>query len=175
MSQRDIDSDEPDGSSSSAGGTNRWIVVIAVVSALGVFAYAFWPIKIYSLKINSMEPTIEQGGWVVASKWSSASPGDLVVFELSKDYEPAKVEGIRTEGCVDGPDSGTATFLKRVVATGGQTVSIEEGTLRIDDDAKTGAVVSTEEGDNYLEPTLKIRKETVGRTSYRVGTRRLEG
>jgi signal peptidase I len=140
------------------------VVVLGVVG----LAYAYQQIRVYTLPTKSMVPTIEQGGWAIASKWSSVSPGDLAVFELPKNYEPADVQGIQTDQCMDMSDMGAARFLKRVVATGGESVSIEEGTLRVDGKAKTGETVRTEEGDNYLEPMLKIREETIGQETYRV-------
>jgi type IV secretory pathway protease TraF len=140
-----------------------WIAIsVAVLGAVGL-AYAYTQIRFYSLPTKSMAPSIIRGSWAVAAEWSSVSSGELVVFTLPKNYEPADVEGIQTDQCMDVVDIGGAAFLKRVVATGGESVAIEKGTLRVDGTAKTGETVRTEEGDNYLEPTLSIRRRRSAR------------
>jgi signal peptidase I len=119
---------------------NRWFemaftVVVALGLALCVQAYALKPYRIPS---GSMEPTLDVGQRVLVDRFthrlgSSPSVGDVVVFHppVGADNE---VCAIRTTGAgskspcaasVDRPDS--QTFIKRVVAVGGDTLAVVGG------------------------------------------------
>jgi signal peptidase I len=119
---------------------NRWFetaitVVFALGLALSVQAYA---VKPYRIPSPSMEPTLDVGQRVLVDRFthrlgSSPSVGDVVVFHppVGADNE---VCGRRGTGAgtrspcaasVARPDS--QTFIKRVVAVGGDTVAIVNG------------------------------------------------
>jgi signal peptidase I len=119
---------------------NRWLemaftVVVALGLALCVQAYA---VKPYRIPSPSMEPTLDVGQRVLVDRFthrlgSRPSVGDVVVFHppLGAGDE---VCGRRGTGAgsnspcaasVAKPDS--QTFIKRVVAVGGDTVAIVNG------------------------------------------------
>jgi signal peptidase I len=119
---------------------NRWLetaftVVFALGLALCVQAYA---VKPYRIPSQSMEPTLDVGQRVLVDRFthrlgSSPSVGDVVVFHppLGAGDEVCGRHGTgagSTSPCaasVAKPDS--QTFIKRVVAVGGDTVAIVKG------------------------------------------------
>lgn len=111
-----------------------FIVAVAIFLALAVQAYA---VKPYRIPSGSMEPTLDIGERVLVQRvthrlGSDPSVGDIVVF-----HPPAGADGVPAQcgaPAVDGrpcsePTSGKSdqTFIKRVVAVGGDTVSIRNG------------------------------------------------
>jgi signal peptidase I len=110
-------------------------VVLALGLALTVQAYAVKPYKIPS---GSMEPTLQVGQRVLVNRIShrlGADPhvGDIVVFRPPRDA-PAMICGDRSAGAgtarpCDRPGPGLHhdTYIKRVVAVGGDTLAIRNG------------------------------------------------
>jgi signal peptidase I len=110
------------------------IVAIAIFLALAVQAYA---VKPYRIPSGSMEPTLDIGERVLVQRvthrlGSSPSVGDIVVFHppAGADSIPAVCGAGAVEGrpC-SGPTSARSdqTFIKRVVAVGGDTVTVRGG------------------------------------------------
>lgn len=97
----------------------RWLgelvlmVALAFLLASGIRAYVIQP---YVIPSSSMEPTIEISDRVLANKFiyrfEEPQVGDIVVL--------------------DDPTGTVQTLIKRVVATGGQTVDLQEGRVVID-------------------------------------------
>ncbi|GEO94364.1 signal peptidase I [Kocuria turfanensis] len=91
-------------------GTAAGLLVVAAVVALRL-----WVVEPLVVGSDSMEPTLPEGGLVLLLKSGSpqerAVPGALVVLA--------------------GPDGGHST-VKRVVASGGQTVAIQDSVLVVD-------------------------------------------
>lgn len=89
------------------------MVAIVVAATWAIRSYVLEPFQIPSA---SMEDTIETGDRVFAEKISyiagSPSPGDIVVF--SDPQTPARI------------------LIKRVIATGGQTIDLRDGNVYID-------------------------------------------
>ena len=110
------ESDEPIEDEDDRGGALRsWIVTFLV--ALGVFALLrVFVIGVYYVPSGSMLDTIQLGDQLIGEKvsyhFSDPKPGDVVTF--------------------DDPDGSGQTLIKRVIATGGQTVDLREGVLYID-------------------------------------------
>ena len=103
---------------------SRWIIetVIIVVAAfvLAILIQQFI-VKPYTIPSPSMQPTLEQGDRVLVNRLSyhfrSPKPGDVVVF-----HPPAA--------------EGTEPFIKRVVAIGGDKVSVHDGRLWVNGGAQ---------------------------------------
>jgi signal peptidase I len=111
-----------------------FIVAIAIFLALAVQAYA---VKPYRIPSGSMEPTLDVGERVLVQRVTTrlgAEPkvGDIVVF-----HPPAGADGVPALcGAPARDDQPCArptrnhsdqTFIKRVVATGGDTVAVRNG------------------------------------------------
>lgn len=90
-------------------------LAIAIAAVILVRMYVVEP---YIIPSESMDPTIEVGDMVLGEKVSLKSedpkPGDIVFFKNPD------------------PDSGHGVLVKRVVATGGQTVDLRYGKVYID-------------------------------------------
>lgn len=97
----------------------RWLgelvlmVALAFLLASGIRA---WVIQPYVIPSSSMEPTIEISDRVLANKFiyrfREPEVGDIVVL--------------------DDPTGTVQTLIKRVVATGGQTVDLVDGQVMVD-------------------------------------------
>lgn len=91
------------------------VLAIAVAAVILVRMYVVEP---YIIPSESMDPTIEVGDMVLGEKLSLKSEppkrGDIVFFKNPD------------------PDSGHGVLVKRVVATGGQTVDLRYGKVYID-------------------------------------------
>jgi signal peptidase I len=110
------------------------IVAVAIFFALAVQAYA---VKPYRIPSGSMEPTLDVGERVLVQRithrlGSDPKVGDIVVF-----HPPAGADGIPAvcgEKVVEKRACTTPTrkrsdqtFIKRVVAVGGDTVMVRDG------------------------------------------------
>ncbi|MGV8082670.1 MAG: signal peptidase I [Coriobacteriia bacterium] len=97
----------------------RWwlelVVLLAIAFALaqGIKAFVVQP---FVIPTGSMEPTIEIGDYVVAEKvsyhFNSPKQGDIVVFTDPRGELPV--------------------LIKRVIAVGGQTVDVKDGSVLVD-------------------------------------------
>lgn len=99
-------------------GIVEWLVIFAIACGVMLFVRTF-VIEFYKVPTGSMEPTIQVGDQVIAQKVTlelgqGVEAGDIVVFE--------------------NPDasSGHDILVKRVIATGGQTVDLVGGTVYVD-------------------------------------------
>jgi signal peptidase I len=110
-------------------------VVVALGLAVCVQAYA---VKPYRIPSGSMEPTLDVGQRVLVDRLthrlgSSPSVGDVVVFHPPAGADN-QVCGSRTTGAatqtpcaVAVPKQDSQTFIKRVVAVGGDTIAVVDG------------------------------------------------
>lgn len=111
-----------------------FIVAIAIFLALAVQAYA---VKPYRIPSGSMEPTLDVGERVLVQRIShrlggAPSVGDIIVF-----HPPAGADGVPAlcgapmvdnRACTKPTrDPSDQTFIKRVVAVGGDTIFIRNG------------------------------------------------
>jgi signal peptidase I len=112
-----------------------FLVAIALGLALAVQAYA---VKPYRIPSGSMEPTLKVGQRVLVDRLthrlgSSPSVGDIVVFHPPVTGDDQKCMRSDQGGGTDFPCSRTAsqhagdTWIKRVVAVGGDTIAIQNG------------------------------------------------
>ncbi len=92
-----------------------WVFYIALIIAL-VFAMQTFVVCPYTIPSGSMEDTIEVGDNIWAEKVSyyfrDVEQGDIVTF--------------------DDPEIAGRTLIKRVIATGGQTVDLIDGAVYVD-------------------------------------------
>jgi signal peptidase I len=91
-----------------------WVIASAVVGSLFISHRAStFGYETFRIPSASMEPSVLDGDYVMADMWTyrnrSAAPGDIAIVER------AEAPGIR--------------YIKRVVAVGGDTIEIREGSL----------------------------------------------
>jgi len=111
------------------------VVTVAVAVALALLIQAFI-VKPYRIPSPSMVPTLDIGQRVLTNRLAgNPSVGDIVVFhpphgaDLPNPSCGASNEGTGTSRACDQPtpQESTQTFIKRVVAGPGDTVSIVDG------------------------------------------------
>jgi signal peptidase I len=93
----------------------EWLVIIALAVALSQVART-WVIATYTVPTGSMVPTIEVGDRFVVDRlvylYRQPQAGDIVLF--------------------DDPDRVLPALVKRVIAVGGHTVDLKDGSVVID-------------------------------------------
>jgi signal peptidase I len=98
-----------------AGEALQWILVICVAVAVSLLVRAF-VVEVYQVPSGSMLDTIQLGdrlvGEKVSIKLSEPTAGEVVTFE--------------------DPEKAGVTLIKRVIAVGGQTVDIQDGSVYVD-------------------------------------------
>jgi signal peptidase I len=111
-------------------------LVVIVALALGLaLAIQAWIVKPYQIPSGSMEPTLDIGQRVLVNRFiynlHDPKIGDIVVFHPPEGAETAAECGVDvpdTEPCPKAtPRESSQNFIKRVVAVGGDTLSIKEG------------------------------------------------
>jgi signal peptidase I len=116
------------------------VVIVASALALALAIQAFI-VKPYRIPSGSMEPTLDINQRVLVNRigthFSSPHVGDIIVFHPPKNYAegcPNPRQGENQAGqdgsqaCdVQEPSASSETFIKRVVAVGGDRISIHNG------------------------------------------------
>jgi len=111
-----------------------FIVAIAIFLALAVQAYA---IKPYRIPSGSMEPTLDVGERVLVQRVTTRLGGEPKVGDIIVFHPPAGADGVPAQCGTPARDDqpcarptknqSDQTFIKRVVATGGDTVAVRNG------------------------------------------------
>jgi len=111
-------------------------LVVIVALALGLaLAIQAWIVKPYQIPSGSMEPTLDVGQRVLVNRFvyhlHEPHVGDVVVFHPPAGAETAAECGVEvpdTEACPrPTPQESSQNFIKRIVAVGGDRLSIKEG------------------------------------------------
>ncbi len=111
------------------------VVTIAIAVVLAILIQAF-VVKPYRIPSGSMIPTLQIGQRILANRLDThPSIGDVVVFHPPAGADPTTpVCGSSSEGAghlaacdVHTPAESSQTFIKRVVAVGGDRLSIVNG------------------------------------------------
>jgi signal peptidase I len=110
------------------------VVIVALALALALAIQA-WLVKPYQIPSGSMEPTLDVGQRVLVNRFiyhlHEPHRGDIVVFHPPEGAETAAECGVdapQGEPCPrPTPHESSQNFIKRIVAVGGDTLSIKEG------------------------------------------------
>ena len=118
----------------------RWViefVVLVAAAFLLAMGVKTWVVQPFYIPSGSMEATLQIGDRVLVNKFiyrfTSPKRGDVVVFMS--------------------PESDSTDLIKRVIATGGQTVMIRAGVVSVDGKPLVEPYVSPGNRDDYTLPS----------------------
>jgi signal peptidase I len=157
---------------SKAGGLIELVVIVALALGLAL-AIQRWVVKPYQIPSGSMEPTLDVGQRVLVNRfiYSFHDPkaGDIVVFHPPAGAESAHECGVlykKQEPLEAGEPcpkptakESSQTFIKRVVAVPGDTLSIKKGHPVVNGVEKTDEPYTRPCGEGYecnLPKTITI-------------------
>jgi signal peptidase I len=110
------------------------IVAVAIFLALAVQAYA---VKPYRIPSGSMEPTLDIGERVLVQRITHRLGSDPKVGQIIVFHPPAGADGVPAtcgtpvregQACTTPTrERSDQTFIKRVVAVGGDTITVRDG------------------------------------------------
>ncbi|HEX7291660.1 MAG TPA: signal peptidase I [Conexibacter sp.] len=116
------------------------LVTIVVAALVIAFVVQLLLVKTYRIPSGSMEPTLDIGQRVlvnrVGMRFGDPSVGDIVVFHPPQGADDAAAprcgvssEGLGSSRACSTPTSGRSdqTFIKRIVAVGGDRIQIRDG------------------------------------------------
>jgi signal peptidase I len=123
-----------------AGGLIELVVIVAIALGLAFLIQAL-VVKPYKIPSGSMEPTLDEGQRVLVNRFifrfHEPRIGDIVVFHPPAGAESSSECGVlvgnsqpieKGEPCPKPtPEESSETFIKRVVAVGGDTIAVKEG------------------------------------------------
>ena len=90
----------------------EFVIILAIAFGL-VFGLKTFVVEPYKIPSGSMEPTIATGDYILAEKFDlNVHAGDIVTFT--------------------DPTDPSRTLVKRIIATGGQTVDLRDGYVYVD-------------------------------------------
>jgi signal peptidase I len=132
------------------GGLIELVVIVAIALGLALAIQA-WIVKPYKIPSGSMEPTLDEGQRVLVNRFiyhfHEPSIGDIVVFHPPAGAETSSECGVLVghsqpietgEACPKPTaEESSETFIKRIVAVGGDTLSVREGHPVVDGVEKT--------------------------------------
>lgn len=133
------------------------IVVLAVVIAMLLTTYV---IKPYVIPSGSMEDTIEIGDCVLSEKVTSHASdpqaGDIITFTAYEDPLTDDIYATLEDADEDVQSRlEEKVLIKRVIATGGQTVDLQDGVVYVD------GVALDEDEYTDGEPSYELENSTV--------------
>ena len=126
---------------STASEIKDWIVSIVVAVALAMFIRTFI-VELYVVDGPSMRPTLESEERLVVNKFiyrlRAPEKGEVLVFQYPRD--PSR------------------DFIKRVIATPGDTVEIHEGRVLVNDQLLTEDYILEKTRSEYPKSTVPERR-----------------
>jgi signal peptidase I len=157
---------------SKAGGLIELVVIVALALGLALAIQA-WIVKPYQIPSGSMEPTLDIGQRVLVNRFiyhfHEPKIGDIVVFHPPEGAESSsecgvlvkKMQPLETGEPCPKPTAGESgqTFIKRIVAVGGDTLSVKEGHPVVNGVEKTDEPYTNPCGGGYecnLPKTITI-------------------
>jgi signal peptidase I len=119
-----------------AGGLVELVVIVALALSLA-FAVQAWAVKPYQIPSGSMEPTLDVGQRVLVNRFiydfERPKIGDIVVFHPPAGSGRPMAQQCAVKKPSDEPcptatsEAAGDTFIKRIVAGPGETLSVKEG------------------------------------------------
>jgi signal peptidase I len=116
------------------GGAGAAIITLAIALpiAAAIVLFGVLDARAYRVPSEAMLPTVELGDRVVTTKTSGAKRGDIVVFKppAGAVTNSCGVQHSERSACPEPTDSRSeVNFIKRVVAVGGDRLSIRGGRI----------------------------------------------
>jgi signal peptidase I len=144
-------------------GVREALIIVLIAAVVAVFVQSFL-IKTFIIPTSSMSPTLQIGDRIMAERvtyyFRKPRRGDIVVFR----YPPTDPKALNTSNILYWPfermaetfhlaHGGTTPYVKRVIATEGETIEIKEGQVivdgkKLDEDYKVQ--------DSYNMPPTKV-------------------
>ena len=137
-------------------------VVVIVVACIMAYLLTTYVVQPYEIPSGSMEDTIEIGDRVLSEKVTSHATdpqaGDIVTFICYEDPYNEDLYTHKTDASADVQQRlEEKVLIKRVIATAGQVVDIQDGYVYVDgekleEDYTDGAVTEQLEGSSIIFP-----------------------
>lgn len=147
-----------DGDSPRRSASSRELPVLILIAIVIAFLLRSFVVQVFYIPSSSMEPTLQVNDRIAVEKLSyrfrDITPGDVVVFDSGngapEDPAPFVVRAVRGFGQVLGVVPTSARdYVKRVVAVGGDEITITDGTVFVNGVALDEPYVVNRDRDTF--------------------------